>query len=408
MTSTSGSRNLVLAVVLPFVLLSCNGQKNGLHPPVTTPSQRNRLVGGGCDGCELMFVGMPATIPAIDTSVGWTEAGQKLLITGTVYKLDGRTPAPDVVIYYWQTDNNGLYSPRAGMDESVKRHGHIRGWIKTDGQGKYALYTVRPAPYPNETMPAHIHLSVKEPDIKNEYYIDEFVFDDDKLLTGAKRKALENRGGSGILRVVIQDSVQIAEHNIILGLHIPNYPRKINGTLQRSGLQIGEDQPSFSPYHAYGPDKGTRTCPVCKYGRYQGILYFVGDHPDWTDVKAWLRFLDRESVSRRKYLKVYFVYGNKTNYHKKACELQLEKLGTELGLKNTALTFIPSYDDRESEVYLNKINPEVENTFILYRNCAIVEKFVDLKHTEANCRMVSSVLDKTQSPYRYLPEPWHD
>ena len=35
-------------------------------------------------------------------------------------------------------------------------------------------------------------------DIENEYYIDEFVFDDDVLLTGAKRKALENRGGSGV------------------------------------------------------------------------------------------------------------------------------------------------------------------------------------------------------------------
>lgn len=408
MKSPSGFRNLVFAVVLPFALLSCKGQNNGLNPSADTSSPNSGLVGGGCDGCELMFVGMPANIRAVDTSVGWMERGQKLLITGTVYKLDGRTPAPDVIIYYWQTDNNGLYSPKPGMDEKAKRHGHIRGWVKTDSQGKYALYTIRPAPYPNETMPAHIHLSIKEPDIKNEYYIDEFVFDDDKLLTGAKRKALENRGGSGILRVAIQGDMQIAEHNIILGLHIPNYPRKINANGQLSGLQIGEDQPSFTPFHAYGPDKGTRTCPVCKYGRYQGIVYFVGNHADWTDVGAWLRFLDKESIMRSKYLKVYFVYGDKMNYSKKAREQQLERLGTELGLENIALTFVPSYDDRESDVYLNKINPEIENTFILYRNCAIVDKFVDLKHTEANRTMVSSVLDKTQSPYRQLPVPWHD
>ena len=42
----------------------------------------------------------------------------------------------------------------------------------------------------------HIHISIREPEIKNEYYIDELVFDDDPLLTTAKRAALENRGGT--------------------------------------------------------------------------------------------------------------------------------------------------------------------------------------------------------------------
>jgi protocatechuate 3,4-dioxygenase beta subunit len=171
-----------------------------------------------------MFVGMPKNIKPADTSVGWREKGQKLLVTGTVFKPGGKTPAPNIVIYYWHTDNNGFYSPKTGMDEKAKRHGHIRGWVKTDENGKYSIYTIRPAPYPNRDIPAHIHTSIKEPIIDNEYYIDEFVFDDDKLLTGAKRKALENRGGSGILRILISNDLQIAEHNIILGLNIPNYP----------------------------------------------------------------------------------------------------------------------------------------------------------------------------------------
>lgn len=32
------------------------------------------LVGGPCDGCELMYTGMPAAIHAQDTSAGWREA----------------------------------------------------------------------------------------------------------------------------------------------------------------------------------------------------------------------------------------------------------------------------------------------------------------------------------------------
>jgi protocatechuate 3,4-dioxygenase beta subunit len=291
---------LLLIVILFNLLTGCHGQTK----PNTITSQTTdtkKLVGGGCDGCEIMYVGIPKNISSVDTSVGWTEKGQKLLVTGKVYKIDGKTPAPNIIIYYWQTDNNGFYAPRKGMDENAKRHGHIRGWVKTDEQGNYAIYTIRPTPYPNENIPAHIHTSIKEPNIENEYYIDEFVFDDDKILTGEKRKKLENRGGSGILRLLNKGTLQIAEHNIILGLNIPNYPDS-NKESQLSGLNIGEDQPSFIPFHAFGPDKGTRTCPVCKYGRYHGIVYFVGNNPNWTEIKSWLKFLDTESITREKYL----------------------------------------------------------------------------------------------------------
>lgn len=210
-------------VLLDF-LSGCNGQTNANYPIQSTRTSRKMPVGGGCDGCELMFVGMPKNMSSVDTSAGWTEKGQKLFVTGIVYKLDGKTPASDVIIYYWQTDNEGYYSPKAGMNEQARRHGHLRGWVKTNEKGHYSIYTIRPAPYPNDNMPAHIHISIKELNIENEYYIDEFVFDDDKLLTDAKRTALENRGGSGILSVSISRDFQVAKHNITLGFNIPNYP----------------------------------------------------------------------------------------------------------------------------------------------------------------------------------------
>ena len=398
---------IIILIALVSTLTNCNGQIKSDKKQTELKTDRKKLVGGGCDGCELMYVGMPKNIISIDTSAGWSEKGQKLLITGTVYKLGGKIPAPNVIIYYWQTDNNGYYSPKEGMDEQAKRHGHIRGWVKSDENGKYSIYTIRPAPYPNDDMPAHIHTSIKEPNIEDEYYIDEFVFDDDILLTGKKRKALENRGGSGVLRVLIDKDYQVAENNIILGLNIPNYPEK-NQTKLNSGLEIGEDQPSFTPFHAFGPDKGTKTCPVCKYGRFHGIVYFVGNNPNWDNIKDWLSFLELESVNRSKYLKVYFVYGNEKNYSKEKREKELENLGSELNLKNTALTFVPSFSDEESEVNLNKINPEVENTFVIYRNRAIIDKFVDLKPTKENYNLISQTLDKTENEYFYLPEPKHD
>ena len=206
----------LLAAAILFMVSSCNGQEKR--------GQNRAIIGGGCDGCELMYVGMPKAIASIDTSAGWREKGQKLIIKGKVFKPDGHTPAPNVIIYYWQTDNQGYYAPKQGMDERAKRHGHIRGWVKSDGKGNYAIYTIRPTPYPNENMPAHIHISIREAQIATEYYIDELVFNDDPFLTKKKRAVLQNRGGSGILQPLLQNNQQVAEHNIILGLNIPNYP----------------------------------------------------------------------------------------------------------------------------------------------------------------------------------------
>ncbi len=385
---------LFLVAVTSF-LLSCKGQTTSNSQNRT---EKNGVVGGPFENGEFLYIGMPENIKSIDTSAGWLQNGQKLLITGTIYKLDGKTPAPNVILYYYHTDVNGVYAGKQGLDPRVVRHGYIRGWVKSDANGKYAIYTVRPAPYPNRNFEAHIHPAIKEPNIDKEYYIDESVFDDDKLLTGQKRKRLENRGGSGILRLFKKGDLQIAEHNIILGLNIPNYPETIKAENQ-SGLQIGEDQPSFGPFHAFGPDKGFRACPVCKYGRYHGIVYFVGNKPNWVDIKKWLTFLEQQSVERSKYLKAYFVYGNNNDYSKDSRQKELEKIGIELNLKNIALTFVPSFSDTDSEVHLSKINPDAENTFIIYRNRTIISKFINLKATEENFRLLVTELDTNKGGY---------
>jgi len=385
----------IFLVIVTSLLPSCNGQTTSNSK---NSVEKNGIVGGPFENGEFMYIGMPVTIKSIDTSAGWTQKGQKLLVTGTIYKLDGKTPAPNVILYYYHTDINGVYAGKQGLDPKVVRHGYIRGWVKSDANGKYAIYTVRPAPYPNTNFEAHIHPSIKEPKIDKEYYIDEFVFDDDKLLTSEKRKKLENRGGSGILRVFRKGDLQIAEHNIILGLNIPNYPETIKAEKQ-SGLQIGEDQPSFIPFHAFGPDKGSRACPVCKYGRYHGIVYFVGNNPNWVDIKKWLTFLEQQSVERSKYLKAYFVYGNDNDYNKDTRQKELERIGDELNLKNIALTFVPSFSDTESEANLNKINRSVENTFVIYRNRTIIDKFINLKPTEENFKLLAKELDTNKGDY---------
>jgi protocatechuate 3,4-dioxygenase beta subunit len=147
------------------------------------------------------------------------------------------------------------------------------------------------------------------------------------------------------------------------------------------------------------------TCPVCKYGRFHGIVYFVGNNPNWNNIKEWLSFLELESVCRSKYIKVYFVYGSDKGYNKDKRQKHLENLGNELHIKNTALTFVPSFSDEKSEVNLNKINLEVENTFVIYKHRTIVDKFVNLKPTKENYKLISQTLDKTKNEYFNLSEP---
>lgn len=219
MNRTRSALGLIWAAV---ALASCSQPQDTSSAQVMAASTGAR-VGGPFENAEFLYVGMPDSIASTVTSPGWDQAGQKLQITGRILQNDGRTPAPGVILYFYHTDITGHYAPRDDLDRRVVRHGYIRAWVKSDEQGRYTIRTVRPAPYPGMDEPAHIHPAIKEPHL-NEYYIDEFVFDDDPLLTPERRRRLENRGGSGVLRLVKSEDLQIAEHDIVLGLNVPGYP----------------------------------------------------------------------------------------------------------------------------------------------------------------------------------------
>lgn len=402
------SRDFNILYLVLLIILVTNGNvpvKSGDN----NPTEYNNMVGGEFENREFTYIDLPEIISSTDTSSGWTQNGQKLLLTGTVYLIDAKTPAPNVLLYYYHTNTEGKYLHKANEPRSMppneqgQTHGYIRGWVKTDSLGRYSIYTVRPGVYPTRDAPAHIHITVKEPNEINEYYIDDFVFDDDPLANNEYRNKMENRCGSGVLRLAAKGDLFIGERNIILGLNIPNYPVK-SKTHLHSGKNIGEDVVSFIPFHAWGPDRGKRTCPICKYGWYHGILYCIGNNPNWTEIKQWLRYLEQESIVREKYLKVYFVYGNEKEYTKKDREKELKIIGEKLHLEKLALCFVPSFSDSESEINLNKIDQFVENTFILYKRSKIVDKFVNLKPNESNFKLIRDRLDQTINEYFDLPK----
>ena len=211
---------LFITLVVLFVTNTSCGQSNN------RTNTKGRHVGGPCEGCEAVH---ESPIPFnklswIDTLPDFNEPGPKMLISGVVYKADGKTPAKDVVLYIYHTDQKGNYSLKGNETGWGKRHGYIRGWMKTNEKGEYKFYTLRPASYPNSEAPQHIHPTIKEPDI-NEYWIDEYVFDDDPNLKPSERSKLPNRGGGGIIKLKNVNGILVGERNIILGKNVPDYPR---------------------------------------------------------------------------------------------------------------------------------------------------------------------------------------
>ena len=206
---------LFLVIAITIALSGCAqaaNQKNTKH------------VGGNCEGCESIYES-PVPFEKLTNTVNlpdYNEKGPKLEISGIVYQRDGNTPAKDVVLYVYHTDQTGHYTPAADAKGWGKRHGRVRGWVKTDNKGYYHFYTLKPAPYPGTNIPAHIHITLKEPD-KNEYYIDEYLFEGDPYLTSAERNRQEKRGGSGIISIEQKNGMLHGKRDIILGMNIPGY-----------------------------------------------------------------------------------------------------------------------------------------------------------------------------------------
>jgi protocatechuate 3,4-dioxygenase beta subunit len=185
-------------------------------------SDHDKPVGGPCDRCEAMYEGMPKELSWKTIIASPVEPGVPMTISGIIYQQDGKTPAQGVILYVYHTDHAGIYSRGPEQKEGVI-HGHLRGWMKTDDQGRYQFRSIRPGGYPNRNAPEHIHPLIKE-NGKSLYYMDEYLFDDDPRLTAEERRRQEKRGGAGIIHLTKnQKGEWIGKRDLVLGLNIPDY-----------------------------------------------------------------------------------------------------------------------------------------------------------------------------------------
>ena len=82
------------------------------------------------------------------------EPGERLVLTGKVFGLDGK-PRAGAVLEVWHTDASGHY--RSDNREGPAR---LRGFVRTDADGSYVIETIKPGLYPGAKSGAHIHFKI--------------------------------------------------------------------------------------------------------------------------------------------------------------------------------------------------------------------------------------------------------
>jgi protocatechuate 3,4-dioxygenase beta subunit len=141
-------------------------------------------------------------IPSKIKMVTADEAGEPMIISGTIYLPDGKTAAKGAILSVWHTDTKGYYTEGGGGAGEL--HPRIHGRLKTGADGKYEFRSIRPAPYPTNNTPAHIHAHLSAPGFPEYPLI--YYFEGDHLITDQNRSALNsNRGGTPSIITLTHD-----------------------------------------------------------------------------------------------------------------------------------------------------------------------------------------------------------
>jgi hypothetical protein len=109
-----------------------------------------------------------------------------------------------MTVFAYHTDHTGLYDEPSKGPHSWR----LRGWARTDANGRFDFDTIRPAPYPGRNVAAHVHLSIEGPGVPRRWATG-VLFSDDALVTAAEREASARAGVFGEVRTVrTRDGVQ--------------------------------------------------------------------------------------------------------------------------------------------------------------------------------------------------------
>lgn len=96
-----------------------------------------------------------------DLTNGGKAEGRLLVVKGRVTTGEG-SPRANAIVILWQADRNGFYLQHILRMAPVQPHFGYIGVLRTNDNGEFLFYTLRPPPYGPRC--AHIHLATSKTD----------------------------------------------------------------------------------------------------------------------------------------------------------------------------------------------------------------------------------------------------
>ncbi len=154
----------------------------------------------------------PARLSTTGRIAADNEPGTPMAIHGRILLPDGKSPAANVIVFAYQTDAEGIYSGPG----KPGRPWRLQGWAVTGADGRFEFRTIRPAPYPGRSIPAHVHFSVQT-QAHGRQVTEELRFVDDTFVTADDRRKSEALGGyRNVVTPTTRDGVQHVDFTVRL------------------------------------------------------------------------------------------------------------------------------------------------------------------------------------------------
>jgi catechol 1,2-dioxygenase len=158
---------VLLALAISWCLSACSGNGSESGPAKAAADcrrtngapQQSRAFSDAASLSSVRLKPGPAITPKEASREAPARRGKPLILSGTIYAEDCRTPLAGAVIDVWQVDADGIYGP--GHGTSHLRCCYLQGTVQTGADGRYTIETIEPGRYANDpSAPAHIHFDV--------------------------------------------------------------------------------------------------------------------------------------------------------------------------------------------------------------------------------------------------------